>query len=182
MSAERHSRAMRGLAPGRIALALLALALYALPARAVEPDEVLADPQLEARARDLSRDLRCVVCQNQSIDDSDAPLARDLRILVRERLKSGDSDREVKEFLVARYGDYVLLRPRFGAATFLLWGAPLLVLAGGGLWVLGVIRGRKVGTASEARQTASLPPEDEARVRNLLESGKPDPETRPDRG
>src|SRR5262250_3236047 len=80
---------------------------------AVQPDEILPDPALEARARNLSRELRCMVCQNQSIDDSDAPLARDLRILVRDRLKSGDSDGQVIDFLTARYGDFVLLKPRF---------------------------------------------------------------------
>lgn len=104
---------------------------------AVQPDEVLKDPALEARARALSRDLRCMVCQNQSIDDSDAPLARDLRILVRERLTAGDSDRQVIDFLVARYGDFVLLKPPLTGETALLWFTPLLVLliAGAGLWL-----------------------------------------------
>jgi len=107
------------------------------PALAVQPDEVLKDPALEARARALSRDLRCMVCQNQSIDDSDAPLARDLRILVRERLTAGDSDRQVIDFLVARYGDFVLLKPPLTGETALLWFTPLLVLliAGAGLWL-----------------------------------------------
>ncbi|MGD9769953.1 MAG: cytochrome c-type biogenesis protein [Pseudolabrys sp.] len=107
------------------------------PAFAVQPDEVLKDPVLEARARTLSRDLRCMVCQNQSIDDSDAPLARDLRILVRERLTAGDSDRQVIDFLVARYGDFVLLKPPLTGETALLWFTPLLVLlfAGAGLWL-----------------------------------------------
>ncbi|MBX3554129.1 MAG: cytochrome c-type biogenesis protein CcmH [Pseudolabrys sp.] len=109
----------------------------AMPALAVQPDEVLKDPALEARARALSRDLRCMVCQNQSIDDSDAPLARDLRILVRERLTAGDSDRQVIDFLVARYGDFVLLKPPLTGETALLWFTPLLVLliAGAGLWL-----------------------------------------------
>lgn len=107
-------------------------------AAAVQPDEMLQDPAMEARARDLSRELRCMVCQNQSIDDSDAPLARDLRLLVRERIKAGDSDSEVIEFLTARYGDFVLLKPRFNAQTALLWLMPaiLLVLGGGALVVL----------------------------------------------
>ena len=100
---------------------------------AVQPDEILPDPALEARARTLSRELRCMVCQNQSIDDSDAPLARDLRLLVRERLKAGDSDAQVLDFLIARYGQFVLLKPRFGWDTALLWLAPAGVLLVGGL-------------------------------------------------
>ncbi|HEX6612068.1 MAG TPA: cytochrome c-type biogenesis protein, partial [Hyphomicrobiaceae bacterium] len=104
--------------------------LQPIGAHAVEPDEVLADRALEARARQLSAELRCLVCQNQSIDDSDAPLARDLRILVRERLTAGDSDRQVLEFLVARYGEFVLLRPPFNWQTALLWLiGPLVLLA-----------------------------------------------------
>ena len=111
------------------ALALVSLALVlALPARAVEPDEVLADPRLEARARNLSAELRCLVCQNQSIDDSNAPLARDLRLLVRERLTAGDSDEAVMRFVVARYGEFVLLRPPVNASTLLLWLGPSAML------------------------------------------------------
>lgn len=114
---------------------LLALALAA-PALAVSPDEVLRDPVLEQRARDISAGLRCLVCQNQSIDDSDADLARDLRVLVRERLVAGDSDEEVRQFLVDRYGEFVLLSPRVNDHTLLLWGAaPVLLLIGlGTLW------------------------------------------------
>ena len=108
----------------------------ALPVAAVQPDEVLNDPALEARARALSLQLRCMVCQNQSIDDSDAPLARDLRILVRERLKAGDSDTQIREFLVVRYGQFVLLEPEKNRRTALLWLAPLLVLLAGGLVLL----------------------------------------------
>ena len=121
----------------RFACALMLVLAAAMPALAVQPDEVLKDPALEARARALSRDLRCMVCQNQSIDDSDAPLARDLRILVRERLTAGDSDRQVIDFLVARYGDFVLLKPPLTGETALLWFTPLLVLliAGAGLWL-----------------------------------------------
>src|SRR5437868_5220399 len=100
-------------------------------ALAVQPDEMLKDPVLETRARDLSRDLRCMVCQNQSIDDSEAPLARDLRLLVRERLKAGDSDNQVLDYLVARYGEFVLLKPRLSSHTLLLWGAPLAILLAG---------------------------------------------------
>ena len=108
-----------------VAALLLRLTLLAAPhAVAVQPDEILSDPALEARARALSKELRCMVCQNQSIDDSDAPLARDLRLLVRERLKAGDSDAQVIDFLVARYGEFVLLKPRFTSHTALLWLMP----------------------------------------------------------
>src|SRR5262245_39310993 len=114
--------------PTRRLLAALALLALLLPAHAVEPDEMLRDPQLEARARQLSQALRCLVCQNQSIDDSNAGLARDLRVLVRERLSAGDSDQAVLAFVAARYGDFVLLRPPLEAHTLLLWAAPLLML------------------------------------------------------
>src|SRR6201987_1942124 len=117
---------------------LFALAVIASPAaHAVQPDEVMADPGKEARARNLSRELRCMVCQNQSIDDSEAPLARDLRLLVRERIAAGDTDAQVIEFLVARYGEFVLLKPKLNSHTWLLWFLPPLVLAGGvaALWV-----------------------------------------------
>ena len=115
------------------ALLLAALALMSLrPAFAVSPDEILADPALEARARALSAELRCLVCQNQSIDDSDAPLAHDIRVLLRERLEAGDSDQQVIDFLVARYGEFILLKPRFNAHTWLLWLVPPGVLVIGG--------------------------------------------------
>lgn len=120
---------------GRLAALLLWLA-FAAPAAAVEPDEVLPDPTLETRARALSEGLRCLVCQNQSIDDSHAALARDLRLLVRERLTAGDSDTQVRDFLVARYGDFVLLKPPFEGDTLLLWGLPFLVLGAGGIGLL----------------------------------------------
>ena len=108
---------------------LVVLALFgATPLHAVQVDEILPDPALEARARVISQDLRCMVCQNQSIDDSEAPLARDLRLLVRERLKAGDSDTQVVDYLVARYGEFVLLRPRMSWHTAILWGAPLTIL------------------------------------------------------
>jgi cytochrome c-type biogenesis protein CcmH len=118
---------MRGLAAIGLFVALLA----AGAAHAVTPDEMLKDPALEARARALSGELRCMVCQNQSIDDSEAPLAKDLRLLVRERLTKGDSDRQVMDFLVARYGNFVLLRPPVEWRTLLLWGLPPLALAAG---------------------------------------------------
>ncbi len=112
----------------RILWSFLMVLIVALPVHAVQPGEIMADPAKEARARALSRELRCMVCQNQSIDDSDAPLARDLRLLVRERLAAGDSDQEVIRFLVARYGEFVLLSPRLNASTILLWGGPFLIL------------------------------------------------------
>jgi cytochrome c-type biogenesis protein CcmH len=113
-------------------LAALALAtVLAAPAIAVQPDEVLPDPRLETRARTISEGLRCLVCQNQSIDDSDAPLARDLRLLVRDRLKAGDSDADVEKYVVQRYGEFVLLRPVVAPHTMLLWFGPALVLAAG---------------------------------------------------
>ena len=107
---------------------LLCFLLLAVPAHAVQPDEILADPELEQRARDLSTGFRCLVCQNQSIDESDAPLARDLRILIRERLTKGDSDSRIKDFVVARYGEFVLLRPRLTARTAILWATPFLII------------------------------------------------------
>src|SRR3954469_4215547 len=108
-----------------LAVVALALSLNVTRASAVQPDEVLSDTVLEARARALSKELRCMVCQNQSIDDSDAPLARDLRLLVRERLQAGDSDAQVIDFLVARYGEFVLLKPRLSGHTAILWVMPL---------------------------------------------------------
>jgi cytochrome c-type biogenesis protein CcmH len=116
--------------PAAIAFGIL---MIAAPAHAVRPDEMLADPGLEARAREVGRELRCLVCRNQSIDDSDADLAHDLRILVRERIAAGDSNDQVVGFVRARYGDFVLLRPPFEIGTALLWGGPLLVLLLGGI-------------------------------------------------
>lgn len=114
-----------------VAILMAAGVTLSTPVLAIDPTERLADPQLERRARAISANLRCLVCQNQSIDDSDAPLARDLRLIVRERLMAGDSDSEVIDFVVARYGEFVLLSPRFGGHTLLLWIAPLILLAGG---------------------------------------------------
>ena len=114
----------------------LLLLIFLTPAHANTPDERLADPALEERARQLSKGLRCVVCQNQSIDDSDAGMARDMRLLVRERLEAGDTDEEVRGYLVDRFGEFVLLRPRFGAHTALLWATPVLLLFAGGGWLL----------------------------------------------
>lgn len=112
----------------QIAAVLLVAVLGCATALAVEPDEILTDSALEVRARSISAELRCLVCQNQSIDDSNAPLARDLRLLVRDRLKAGDSDENVRTYIVARYGEFVLLRPPLNIRTVLLWLAPLLVL------------------------------------------------------
>jgi cytochrome c-type biogenesis protein CcmH len=130
---------------------------------AVQPDEVLKDSVLESRARDLSRELRCMVCQNQSIDDSEAPLARDLRLLVRERLSNGDSDRQVLDFLVARYGEFVLLKPRLEWQTLLLWGLPPAALMVGIVALFVQIRRRNSAiselpplTAEERRKLSTL--------------------------
>ena len=113
----------------RLRAAFLALALLApFAAQAVQPDEMLRDPQMEQRARDISGGVRCMVCQNENIDDSNAPLARDLRLLVRERLQKGDSDDQVRDYLVARYGDFVLLKPPLRGTTLILWITPVLVL------------------------------------------------------
>jgi cytochrome c-type biogenesis protein CcmH len=137
-------------------------------AHAVQPDEIMADPAKESRARDLSRELRCMVCQNQSIDDSEAPLARDLRLLVRERIAAGDSDAQVMDFLVARYGEFVLLKPRLNAHTWLLWLLPPLALGGGGLalWAFGRRRARP--GAMEDATLFKLTAEEEARVERLI--------------
>jgi cytochrome c-type biogenesis protein CcmH len=134
-------------------------------AYAVQPDEIMSDQGKETRARDLSRELRCMVCQNQSIDDSDAPLARDLRLLVRERIAAGDSDAQVTDFLVARYGEFVLLKPRLKPHTLLLWLLPPLVLAGGGvtLWVHGRRR-----TRFAPRENDRLSADEEARLQKLM--------------
>jgi cytochrome c-type biogenesis protein CcmH len=142
---------------------LLTLLLSPLPALAVNPDEILSDPRLEERARDLSAQLRCMVCQNQSIDDSNAELARDLRILVRERLVDGDSDEEVIDYVVSRYGEFVLLKPRLSARTVLLWGAPAVLLLIGGLVLLLMARGRL-----QPRQPPVLTPEEQARLDDLV--------------
>ncbi|WP_420867639.1 cytochrome c-type biogenesis protein [Afifella marina] len=120
---------------------------------AVDPDEMLKDPKLEARARDLSEHLRCLVCQNESIDDSNADLAKDLRVLVRERIKAGDTDEQVKKFLVDRYGEFVLLRPVFDWKNLLLWAAPVIVLLIGGIALF--MRFRGTGALSESKLSAS---------------------------
>ncbi|MGI9406739.1 MAG: cytochrome c-type biogenesis protein [Hyphomicrobiaceae bacterium] len=139
-------------------------------AHAVQPDEVLKDAQLEQRARNLSAGLRCVVCQNQTIDDSDAPLARDLRLLVRERLVAGDSDAQVIDFVVARYGEFVLLKPRFAAHTLVLWLLPLFVLSITGFLLWRRSRARAANPAGPPVGARVLSADEEARLGEVLET------------
>ena len=141
---------------------------------AVQPDEIMAEPAKETRARDLSRELRCMVCQNQSIDDSEAPLARDLRLLVRERIAAGDSDSQVIDFLVARYGEFVLLKPRFTPHTLLLWLLPPLALIGGGLALWFYSRRRANAGSTADPSLLRLTEEEEARLERLLAADAPD--------
>jgi cytochrome c-type biogenesis protein CcmH len=164
---------MRALRQLLLGLALLASAPAWTSAWAVQPDEMLADPGLEARARVLSKELRCMVCQNQSIDDSAAPLARDLRLLVRERLTAGDSDQQVLDFLVARYGEFVLLKPRLSWHTALLWlGPPGLLLGGGIALIVAARRRARPGTSAQGRDSEALTPGEEARLARLMQSGE----------
>ncbi|MGZ2379365.1 cytochrome c-type biogenesis protein CcmH [Rhizobium leguminosarum bv. trifolii] len=144
-------------------LLAFAMLLMAAPAFAVNPDEVLADPALEARARTLSAELRCMVCQNQSIDDSNADLAKDLRLLVRERISDGDSDEAVLNYIVSRYGEFVLLKPRVSMKTVLLWGAPVLLVLAGGLSLL-VFARKRAGKPTGSKLTAG----EQARLSELL--------------
>jgi cytochrome c-type biogenesis protein CcmH len=149
----------------RLALLALLLALVTTaPSLAVQPDEMLKDPALEARARTLSGELRCLVCQNQSIDDSEAPLARDLRLLVRERLTQGDSDTQVLDFLVSRYGQFVLLRPRLELQTIILWGLPPAALLAGMIGLLITSRRRR----KLAIDAAPLSREEQQRLSTLV--------------
>ena len=153
-----------------IVIAAMTLSFAIAPVSAYMPDEVLKDPKLETRARALSLELRCLVCQNQSIDDSDAPLARDLRILLRERLTAGDSDSEVIDFIVARYGEFVLLRPRFNTKTLVLWLGPLFILLLGGWAVFTFLRRGKQDLPEETAMPLS---DDESRrVEQLLGDGE----------
>jgi cytochrome c-type biogenesis protein CcmH len=150
-----------------LAALLLTLVLSLSPAEAVEPGEMLKDPALEARARRLSQELRCVVCQNQSIDDSNAPLAHDLRVIVRERLSAGDTDAQVLSYVEARYGAFVLLRPRLTPRTVLLWATPLVLLAGAAAYLWRVRRRRPGGPA----QAAALTAEEQRELEELLHRG-----------
>jgi cytochrome c-type biogenesis protein CcmH len=144
----------------RLIIAALFVVGAAGPAAAVDPDEMLKDPALEARARHISQELRCLVCQNESIDDSEADLARDLRRIVRERLAAGDSDRQAIDFLRARYGDFVLLKPPFEPATWALWLGPAAILAGAGLVLVALRRRRRAEppplSAAERRDLEAL--------------------------
>ena len=145
-----------------IGMVLIVLAGLTGTAGAVQPDEVLPDPKMESRARDISSGLRCLVCQNQSIDDSDAPLARDLRLIVRERLKAGDDDTQVLNYVVGRYGEYVLLRPVLALHTLLLWLTPIAALVLGGLGIWRFVRRR---TATRSPQLTDA---EEAEVAALM--------------
>src|SRR5947209_6269376 len=151
--------------------AVLSLAILS-PAIALGPDEVLSDAALEARARALSKELRCMVCQNQSIDDSDAPLARDLRLLVRERLEAGESDQQILDFLVGRYGEFVLLKPRFSGHTALLWSWPIgvVLIAGAGLALAGRRYRQRTAAQLATAQVATLTPAEQGRLAEILKS------------
>jgi cytochrome c-type biogenesis protein CcmH len=147
-------------------MALVAfLCVVITPANAVTPDEMLSDPALEARARLLSQDLRCVVCQNQSIDDSNAPLAHDLRVLLRERLTAGDSDRQAVDYIVARYGNFVLLKPPMQLNTIVLWAGPALFLL---LALIGAARYIRDRSTTQAKEEPSLSTNEQARLDALL--------------
>jgi cytochrome c-type biogenesis protein CcmH len=153
----------------RLSAVLAALALMqglSFGAWAVQPDEVLKNPALERQAREISAELRCLVCQNQSIDDSDAPLARDLRLIVRERLQAGDSHGDVIDFVVARYGEFILLRPRLSAKTYVLWIAPLLLLSGG--LYLAYRQFRREGRFADPA-SAGLSEAEQTKLRDILE-------------
>jgi cytochrome c-type biogenesis protein CcmH len=147
------------------AIALLLAAITSGSSLAVQPDEMLKDPNLETRARELSRELRCMVCQNQSIDDSDAPLARDLRLLVRERLTKGDTDQQVLDFLVARYGEFVLLKPPLEGRTIILWTLPPLALLAGAIGLFFAGRRRRLGQLEPVR----LSNEEQRRLSTLVD-------------
>ena len=155
-----------------LAFALLVLTVLVLAgaAGAVEPNEVLDDPRLEARARDISKDLRCLVCQNQSIDDSDAELAGDLRVLVRERLKAGDTNQQVIDYVVSRYGDFVLLKPPFKLSTYALWLGPAAIVLIGAIAVFVFYRRRSV--TSDTMSPTPLSEAERQRLARLLEDDR----------
>ena len=152
-----------------LAAVATALVLAGAPAAyAVQPDEIMTDPAKEARARELSKELRCMVCQNQSIDDSDAPLAKDLRVLVRERLAAGDSNSQVLDYLVARYGEFVLLRPRLEWHTLMLWLLPPLALLGGAFGLWRYSRKRSAAAPEIATAAPPLSADEQARLDRLM--------------
>ena len=157
---------MRGRCLPTLLLAMAMVLLADSSTQAVQPDEVLPDPALEARARAISEGLRCLVCQNQSIDDSDAPLAKDLRLVVRERLKAGDSDREIVDFVVARYGEFVLLKPRLSPHTLILWFATPILFGAALLLIWRAYRRRKSMTAEGLTRLSSS---EERRLKRLLD-------------
>ena len=162
-----------------VKLVLLAFVCWvwsASPIHAVQPDEIMSDPVKESRARDMFCELRCMACQNQSLDDSEAPLARDLRLLVRERIAAGDSDAQVIDFLVARYGEFVLLKPRLEPHTLLLWLLPPLALAGGGVALWMHSRRRAKSATADDLSLSKLTADEEARLERLME-----PEPSPDK-
>jgi cytochrome c-type biogenesis protein CcmH len=159
-------------------LTLVAVLMTAGAALAVEPDEILTDPALEARARALSSGLRCLVCQNQSIDDSNAPLARDLRLLVRERLKAGDSDAAVMQFVEDRYGEFVLLRPPLSWRTVVLWAAPLLALLFAVWTTARAWRRRQVPAIAQGEAQAPLSADEETRLHSILAENEGEPPVR----
>ena len=157
-------------------LALLAM-LATTAQAATSPDEMLADPTLEARARALGHELRCLVCQNQSIDDSNAPLARDLRVLVRERLKAGDSDAQVMRFVEDRYGEFVLLRPPLSWRTIILWASPVLALIVA-VWMTAQAWRRRQMPAAAPNAPAPLSPDEEEKLRSILAENEGEPPVR----
>ncbi len=164
-----------GLTAGLAAMVMAMAACACIsPAQAIEPGERLDDPKLESRARKLSAELRCLVCQNQSIDDSNAELAKDLRVLVRERIQAGDSDREVIDYVVSRYGEFVLLRPPFNVRTLLLWLAPLLVLVGAVAYaIMAMRRAQSQSAAATPGRTAdALSAQERERLEKLLDDAK----------
>ncbi len=150
--------------------ALVCAAVASGSALAVQPEEMLKDPKLEARARELSRELRCMVCQNQSIDESEAPLARDLRLLVRERLTKGDTDPQVLDFLVARYGEFVLLKPPLEGSTIILWALPPVALLAGAIGLFFAVRRRRTGQL----EPATLSTEERRRLSTLVDERRPE--------
>lgn len=154
----------------RIVAIALMLAIASSKSLAVQPGEMLKDPKLEARARELSRDLRCMVCQNQSIDESEAPLARDLRLLVRERLTEGDTDQQVLDFLVARYGEFVLLKPPLESRTIILWMLPPVALLAGAIGLFFALRRRRTGQL----EPAALSTEERRRLSTLVDERRPE--------
>jgi cytochrome c-type biogenesis protein CcmH len=166
---------MTGVRGRRLLIALLgvlSLLAAAAPSNAVQPDEILSDSALEARARALSAGLRCLVCQNQSIDDSDAPLARDLRLLVRERLTAGDSDEAVTEFIVARYGEFVLLKPSLAWNTLILWLAPVVLILGAAGVVARNALSSRADRGTGMGYSTALTADEEAKLKAVLGDGQ----------